>query len=170
MKILRHFCSIRSEIVYHDSISLHFHGSSGHSTAESRPLLHLIRLLPSDPQIAHLKDSLKTLQSAEADTRLLIHTNALTRGLFITQPAEGWGYVVEADDNAEMLIGLHDQFLNDLIGFLSTYLKAGEIWPPYADYQLINPRAGDGGPSTVFEIRVPKSGAPRVGDISKMFE
>jgi hypothetical protein len=50
-------------------------------------------------------------------------------------------------------------------------LAEGQIWPPYAEFGLINCTSGSQGPETTLEIRVAKSAPARAGgDISRMFE
>jgi hypothetical protein len=132
------------------------------------PLLSLIRLLPTDAQVEPLLSALKKLEWYPEDTRLLLTAETFPLGLQIVHPRERWGYVVEADGSA--LIGLHDIFLENAVAFLKQYLEQGQIWPPYAEFGLINCTTAEAGPETTFEIRVEKSGPARVGDISTMFD
>jgi hypothetical protein len=138
-----------------------------YDVSELPPLLSRIRLLPTDAQVELLLAELKKLEWYPEETRLLLATKAFPMGLQIAHPREGWGYVVETDGGA--LIGLHDIFLENAIAFLKQYLAEGQIWPPYADFGLINCTAGNAGPETRLEIRVEKSGPMRVGDMSKAF-
>jgi hypothetical protein len=132
------------------------------------PLLSLIRLLPTDAQVEPLLSALKKLEWYPEDTRLLLTAETFPLGLQIAHPKEGWGYVIEADGSA--LLGLHDIFLENAVAFLKQYLEQGRIWPPYAEFGLINCTSAEAGPETTFEIRVEKSGPERVGDISTMFD
>jgi hypothetical protein len=132
------------------------------------PLLSLIRLLPTDAQVEPLLREMKKLEWYPAGTRLHVATPAFPLGLQIAHPRDGWGYVVETDRAA--LVGLHGVFLENAIAFLKEYLEHGRIWPPYADFGLINCTSGNEGPETRLEIRLAKSGPARVGDISTMFD
>jgi hypothetical protein len=136
--------------------------------AGTPPVLSLIRLFPTDAQVEMLLTELKKLEWYPEGTRLLLPTEAFPLGLQIAHPREGWGYVVESEGAA--LVGLHDVFLENAIAFLKRYVEQGQIWPPYADFGLINGTSGNEGPETILEIRVEKSGPMRVGDFSRMFE
>jgi hypothetical protein len=99
---------------------------------------------------------------------VIIPTNLKEGEIQIAFPRDGWGYI--AIERGGILIGLHDVFLRQLIAFLSRYQAEGSAWPPYAEFDLINPSNGQEGPSTTLEVRVTKSGTQRLGDLSEMFD